>query len=276
MNTAPTVAPVISREIAPGVTVDTSMTPEQRFQAILKANVAPSQFHTDGTVARFAQGDGRPAEAGTIAGKAAPPAPKTLERSNALPPQGNPSPARQAELDAELQAAGIQTRPDGRRIGNSAIDQEAIDLLTASYRTIATGVKDNPAAAARFKAAYEKDLAALLDGKQLTGAQIAELRKRAGGGNVESFVPKATDPPVPTPTSTPGWQSHIEDGEWIGLENLTTADTSGYTIPKWVDRQRVHISVIEQLKDAKATGITQAQVNAVLGAHARRNGWTEG
>lgn len=47
----------------------------------------------------------------------APPTPQQLEAANKpMPPQGNPSATRQAEFDAEMQAAGIQTRPDGRRI----------------------------------------------------------------------------------------------------------------------------------------------------------------
>ena len=94
MNTAPVVAPVASREIAPGVTVDTSMTPQQRFDAILKAGVQPEQAgkgHTASTVARMAQGDNKPGvqleqqRDALVASENAPPSPAALERQNSAP-----------------------------------------------------------------------------------------------------------------------------------------------------------------------------------------------
>jgi hypothetical protein len=279
MNTAPVNTVIndqgaLSRDmVVNGVTLTAGMTAEHRFAAIAKANVS-TQFHTDSTAALFAQKDGP--VPGSIAGKAPPPPPAALERSNAMPPQGNPSPARQVDLDREQQDAGIQTRPDGRRIAVGQRDDEAIDLLTANYRILALANRDNPAAAARFKAAYENDLKSLLDGKQLSGAQIQELRKRAGRGDIESFVPKSKEPAAPAlqaPPAVPGWQSHIEDGQWVGLEHLTLDDTHGFTIPRFVDNQRVHTSTFELLKQAKAAGISQAQVNAVLTQQARNNGW---
>jgi hypothetical protein len=206
-------------------------------------------------------------------------APPPVEPAKPIaPPQGNPSAARQADLDRELQAAGIQTGPDGRRIAAGQVDQEAIDLLTANYRTLAIANKDRPEVAARFKAAYENDLKSLLDGRQLSGAQIAEMRKRAGGGNVESFMPKSKEPTTPAPAPTAakaGWQSHVEEGQWVGLEHLTTADTAGYTIPRFVKDQRVHVSTFELLKQAKAAGISQEQVNAVMTQQAKNAGWVK-
>jgi hypothetical protein len=64
-------------------------------------------------------------------------------------------------------------------------------------------------------------------------------------------------------------------GEWVRLEHLTTDDTSGFTIPRYVDNQRIYVSTFDLLKQAKGAGITQAQVNAGLAAQARQNGWTK-
>jgi len=72
-----------------------------------------------------------------------------------------------------------------------------------------------------------------------------------------------------------GWKQHVEDGEWVGLEHLTTAHTSGYTIPQYVADQRVHVSTFALLRDAKAAGISQQQVNAVLHQQARNHGWVK-
>lgn len=32
---------------------------------------------------------------------------------------------------------------------------------------------------------------------------------------------------------------YVEDGEWVGLEQITTANTHDYTIPQYVKSQRV-------------------------------------
>ena len=272
---------------ATGVIVTDQMTPEQRFNAIAKSlNVtltpvnARAGFgpplhvhaHSGGGVV---EADAPP---NTIGGKAPPPSPKQLEAANkplrvrGPRAQGAPSPARTAEFHEEMRDKGLMARTDGRFLAADEFDREAFELLTERYKILAAGAAKAPEVAARFKAAYEKDVKALYEGLQLSGRQITELRK--GLGKADSFLPKSKEQPA-APAQTPGWQSHVEDGEWVGLEHLTTADTSGYTIPQFVSDQRVHVSVLEQLKDAKAAGITQAQVNAVLTQHARRNGWTK-
>jgi hypothetical protein len=126
-----------------------------------------------------------------------------------------------------------------------------VDALTRATRLSPTA-----STAARFKAAYENDVKSLLEGKQLTAKQIATLKGTLG--KVDSFVPKTREA-APTASAVPAysdsWKQHVEDGEWLGLENLTTAHTSGYTLERFVNSQRVHVSVIDQLRDARAAGI---------------------
>jgi hypothetical protein len=261
MNTAP-VATSASVTVAPGVVVDTSMSPEQRFQAILKANVQPHQLgigHTDHNVAGMSAAVANP-----------PPSPKALEAANkpgAVAPQGNPSPARLADFEAEMQAKGLMVRPDGSTHVDGAADPAIIEKLTARYRSLHKDLiagRNNPGKAAELRAAYERDLKRAVEGRPVSEFELPlELPK-----------PKAAPAPA-TPPTKPGWQSHIEDREWVGLEHLTLNDTHGFTIPRWVDGQRVHVSTFGLLRDAKAAGVTQAQVNAVLRQHAVRAGWVK-
>jgi hypothetical protein len=48
---------VVSREIAPGVSINSSMTPQQRFEIIKAAGVAPKQEHGDGNMRTFETGE---------------------------------------------------------------------------------------------------------------------------------------------------------------------------------------------------------------------------
>jgi hypothetical protein len=278
-NTAPVPAPIVSREIAPGVVIDTSMTPEQRFAAIAKSMATgeftlrhngagpPLEYQTHGTQTRIAQGEKQAAS-----GKAAPPAPKPEAASK-------PSTDAVAAFDAEQRAAGKQLPLDRPDLAGGGIDQAALDALTVQYRALIAPLYGKPDAAVaatieRFKRAYENDVKSILDGRKLTAAQIAKLNGTPG--NVDSFLPKAPSAPAPTaPVARNGWQSHIEDGQWVGLENITTADTHGYTIPRYVKEQRLHVSAFDQLRVAKAAGITQAQVNAVLHQEAISKGWVK-
>jgi len=61
-NLAPVAAPVVSREIAPGVSVHSGMTPQQRFEIIARNTAgvtvtspqAAPQWHTDATMTHLA------------------------------------------------------------------------------------------------------------------------------------------------------------------------------------------------------------------------------
>lgn len=209
----------------------------------------------------------------------APPSPTALERQNAMPPQGNPSAARQAELDAELQAKGIQTRPDGRRIANGEIDREGLELLTANFRVIAEGLRDNPQAVAGFKAAYEKDFKDILEGKQLTGAQIAALRKGANGGKAETVIPK-TKEATPVSQHTPeawaeGHKSVVNEHGMIPFDRINKAGLSGYVLPKVIADQHYSPEIFALLADARAEGLTQKMVDGMIKAEMKRAGWVK-
>jgi hypothetical protein len=274
MNTAPITTTLTDSGVAllpvtiGGVTLPAGSTPKQRLEAHARAGTQ-SQFHTDSTAARFAQGDG------TIAGKAPPPTPQQLERQNAMPPQGTPNANRQAEFDAEMQAKGLQRRPDGSVHADGEVNPELIEKLSASYQHHASNARTEKARD-ELRASYERDLQRLYNGRPLKELEIGVAAGEVVAQMKGSKEVKARESaPAAPPAKAPGWQNHIEDNEWVLLDKLTTADTSGFTIPRWVDKQRVHVSTFDLLKQAKEAGISQQQVNAVLTQHARRNGWVK-
>lgn len=187
-----------------GAVVTSDMTPQERHNAHAKAigapvvekptqNLFPVTGMTDATAAEFARREGKAPPPSTVS--RAPPSPKELEKQNAMPPQGTPSPARQAELDAELQRKGIQRRTDGRTLADGEVDTEALDALTSNYRRLVTHLQGKTdavsvATAERFKTAYERDFKAILDGRQLTAKEIAKLKN---SGDVETLVPVAKE-----------------------------------------------------------------------------------
>lgn len=259
------------------ITLPAGSTPQQRFEARLKASGLPSApvntragmgppLHIHATP----EGGVSDVQTGETAAAKAPPSPKQLEKQNK--PQDNV-----AAFDQEMRSKGLQTGGDVT-LAPGQFDQEAHELITEKYKAIAAplvGKTDQAsiATAERFKAAYLADIKSLYEGRQLTAGQKAELRKSLG--KVDTLLPKSKETPAPAPTTAPGWQSHIEDGEWVGLEHLTTADTHGFKIKQYVKDQRVNVAVFERLKQAKAWGFSQAEVDAVFDVYARQNGWTK-
>src|SRR6267154_2088937 len=108
-NTAPVPHAPASIQIAPGVTVSNQQTPTERFEAILKANVQPHQGgigHTADTLNWMTYGDAQ---------SKTPPTPAELEAANkpaapVVAPQGDPSPARMENFEAEVAAKGLTAR----------------------------------------------------------------------------------------------------------------------------------------------------------------------
>jgi hypothetical protein len=266
VNTAPVAAPVVSREVAPGVTIDTSMTPEQRFQVILKANAQPQQFHTDGTAMRLAQGDGRVNE--LLGGKSpppttaskAPPTPAELEATRR---------ANIADFDAEMRAKGLQTAPQPRdasgrfaSVPADQVDQRALEAASKAFAALP------PVEREAKRAEYQTELRTIYEGRRL-GESADAFRARQSG---ESPPAAPTGPTVPAYSDD--WKAHVQDG-WVDIDKLTTAHTSGYTIPRYVNNQTLHPSTIELLRQARAAGISQQQANAVLHQNAIKLGWVK-
>lgn len=252
-----------------GTALKAGSTPEQRFAA-LRASIEagtlapthstsgpPPTYRTAATELKFAQGDA------TATGGTRPPpqAPRTVATPAPLPPQGDPSPERQAQLDRELQAAGIQRRPDGTTHADGQADPDAADRLTIRYRELRQAAKSQKETA-ELRASYERDVQRVLAGRPL--------------GELEIQIAPAPAPTAPAETAPPpyddSWRQHIENGEWVNVDRLTTAHTSGYTLPRFAETQMLHASTIELLQDARAAGLTGEQVHAFLRANARRTG----
>jgi len=260
------------------------MSPLERHNAVAKAMGLPTASRPAGIT--FGP-EGHPhtvvpdAEAGTIGNNPAPPSPAALEAANK--PQAAPSASRQAELDADLQARGLQKRPDGRVIADGEIDREAIDALTTTYRALVgplVGKTDaaSLATAARFKAAYEKDVKSILEGKQLTAKQIATLKGSLG--KVDSFVPKTKETaPVQNTATVEQWEAAhktvANEHGMVRVESFNVSALSGYTLPKLADGWGYPVSTIRQLADARQSGVTQKQLNDFIRAQAVRDGWVK-
>jgi hypothetical protein len=273
MNTAPVTAPVVSREIAPGVTVNSGMSPTQIFQAHLKANVS-TQFHTDGTAMKLAQVDGAP---GGIAGKAPPPTPKALEAANK--PQGTPSASRQAEFDAEMQAKGLQRRPDGSTHADGEVDHDSIAKLTESYKYWHAR-RDTQAERQELRERYERDLRRIHNGRPLS-----ELELNISTGEVVAIMkgskevkPRETAPAAPVSRFTPaqwveGHKSVVNQHGMMPLDRINKAGLSGYTLPKYLPDQHYSPEIFALLQDARGEGLTQKMVDGMIKAEMVRTGW---
>lgn len=266
MNTAPINTALSDTGIAGmpitigGMTLPAGSTSAQRLEAHAKAGTQ-THFHVNSTAMSFAKADG------TFGGRAAPPSPKALEAANK--PTAQQQAAKLADFDAEMRASGKQITPGTGAPAPGEIDQDGLNLVTARYKVLAKAAVGDPAMLEQHKRAYHNDLKAFYDGRRLTDAQRARMR---GGEAPGSFVPKA--PAAPTPPAQSGWQSHVKDGQ-VDLEHLTTDDTHGFTIPRFVKDQTLHVAAFEQLKNAKAAGFTQEQVNAYLTTEARNKGWVK-
>jgi hypothetical protein len=264
------------------VTFTGQETPEARQAAISKAfNVVPPKapermsvaHHWDATSRTMVTADA------TAAPAKAPPAPKALEKQNAMPPQGNPSPARQAELDAEQQAAGLQKRPDGSTHADGEVDTEALEKLTARYRElhkVLISRQDKGEARsekeADMRAAYERDLLRIH-----TGRPRSELELGLGTGEVVTNARKSKETAPVSAHPPEAWaEAHttVADKEgMIPLERINTAGLSGYKLPKFIEDQTYHVSIFQDLANARKQGISQKQIDGFIRAGMIEQGW---
>jgi hypothetical protein len=264
-NLAP-VPTLQSREVAPGVKIDSSMTAQQRFEIIKNAGVVPEQFHTNSNATTFANGEKKGAPA------------STTKLPASAPSTGDPV----ADFDAEMRAKGLQrvdTPP--AQTGPVEVDEKALAALNELYRGY------SPAERERYREAYQRDLITVYGGRKL-GEKLADFEARKAGTSAVPFNdPEAQrrhdervarwDAAHPKSQYTAqqwedGHKSVTDAQGWIPFDRVNKAGLSGYQLPKWIENQTVHRSVFTQLADARAAGLTQEQVTAYLAAQMRRDG----
>jgi hypothetical protein len=266
MSQVQTAEPVRSVTVG-NVTVTSTQTPEERFATIAKSMGVPV---AEPARATFAGPEGHPhvvvpdGEASTVS-KAPPPSPSALEKQNAF--------------DTEMRAKGLQkpvAPPPGQQrpsVPPEQLDTAGIAKLNENYTKLMSQFEALPYSQARdiniekTRKQFQEEMQEFYQGRKL-GEKRSEFRARRDGTAVTPSAPAA-------PTKAPGWQSHVEEGGWVDLGKLTLDDTSGYTIPRWRADQRVNVQTFDLLKQAKAAGITQAQVNAVLTEQAKAAGWVK-
>ena len=263
---------VLAKEVTVnGITFPANSTPEQR-QALVAKSGLQTQWHTDGTVARMNQGDaltGSKAPPPSTTSRT-PPSPAQLEAQNSLTRSTNGA-TDLKELESPRDAQGrFTTQRDGQRV--ATVEQEqaaaAVDKLTTRYRQLHKDLiaDQDPGSKREEKAqelreSYERDVQRALEGRTDFELRIDPPKKRA--------------PAAPAPTAAPTWQQHVQEGAWVPLDRVTLADTHGFTIPQFVKDQRLHVSLFEQLRGAKAAGITQDQLNVVFRHLAANEGWVK-
>jgi len=267
-NLAPVAPAVVSREIAPGVAVNSGMSGKEIFQAHLKAGTV-TQWNTPGTVTKFANEERDAARNG---GKAPPPSQTTLPAS--APSTGNAL----ADFESEMKQKGLMRSDTPRstaQTGSIEVDPAAIEAVNARYRELAPGL-NNEATQARFRALQFRDLQSCMEGRR-NGEGIEAFYARIGKPvpliqgehNPDSLMRPAKESKAAAPAVSPyspqqwaeGHKSVTRDDGMIPLERINPAGLSGYTLPKLVDGQHYSATVFQGLADARAAGLTQKQVN---------------
>lgn len=142
------------------------------------------------------------------------------------------------------------------------VDTAALERAHELYKSM------TPAEREAERADYHATLEQIYAGK----LGLADMEDSPSGASSEQ-ARDAQGRFAPSQPTTGSWQSHVEGGEWVDIGRLTTVDTHGYTIPRYTDDQRLNVSAFELLRQAKAAGISQAQVNEVFRQQAIQHGW---
>jgi hypothetical protein len=235
------------------------MTPLERHNAMAKSmgapiverpsvNLFPVTGMTNGTAAELARRDA----------KAPPPSQAALK----APPAPGDDPGKLAAFDAEMRAKGLQRAPDGTFQPSAMVevDQAALEALDKAYRAM------TPKQREANRAVYRNDLRTIYEGRR-NGETLAQFQARRDG----------TDATPLAQSHTPQqWQEGHKsvttfDG-FIPLERINVAGLSGYTLPKLIEGQQYRADVFSMLADARAAGLTQAQVDAYIRHQMKREG----
>jgi hypothetical protein len=278
-----------------GTVLTDQMSAEARHNAVARSLGLPTTTPRDARAGILPPIDVHPAVTGGLAhaGESAAPSTPVIDeaaiRANRAerdrPPAnvGPHDPARVEAFDREMREKGLQT---GGRAGTTpgAYDTAGHEALTERYKAIAAGlIKDNSPSAqatlARFKAAYENDLKSLAEGRVLTEKELNGLRSN---GKLDSFLPEPKAPPAAAPAAatpqtpeqwTEAHKEHIDSEGWIPFEKIDPKALSGYTLPNLIDGQHYNAGIFVTLRDARAAGVTQAQVDAFVRAQMKNDGW---
>lgn len=237
-----TAAPAVhtATDSATGAVINSSMTPEQRFNAILKAGgeqpierkSQSQEFLTPATVARMQQLEAQKATA-------------TNRQANALDQHVKNVTERKAEDDAK-RATKLSTPKVGPASGTP--DKAGMDALAKAYGAMPKDVRET------LREDFQQHLRWLSEGRTVDFAQWNN-----------HLTPDVWE------------KTHAKDtvDDFIPIGKISKAALSGYTLPKLLPNQEYHKSVFAQLADARAAGFTQAQVDMYIKSQMQRDGWVK-
>ena len=254
---------VFEVEIAPGVKVDTSMSSQERWEAH-KAAFAKAE-HTDveatgppGPVfahstrgAMLFEAEQRAANATGMA--------KTLDATVSKP--AAPTADNVATFDAEMRAKGLQheSAPAASPGGpNEAYAAAVLAKYTEQRQMLDAKLQHVPQARTKI----ERDI------RELQQRFLKEYAYAQEGGTHPKYPAVAAPAtPAPAPAVTPDVQAALDavkfvPGKGATSESIGAALRSGYEIPPGIHWDAPEL--IAGLKEARAIGMTQAQVTAYL------------
>lgn len=237
------------------------------------------------------------------------PSPQELEASRSAKLEAFDSEMRQAGLQKPLQQPPAQHQvrdSQGRFMGNTP----AIEAVNAWYRALPADQRGGKLAEyeSRLAAAMsdgdthsdpESQPGPAMSGETALATLDAEFRvmspaeqeanredylsvrqdvangatlRRLADGTLEAEVSHPAAGAVPTYAQDDSWQQHVVDGQ-IDVSKLTLAHTANYRIPVFVKDQTLTVAAIDQLRQARAAGFTQQQVDSYFRQEAIKLGW---
>lgn len=178
-------------------------------------------------------------------------------------PAPNPT-ERVREFDSEMRATGLQ-RTDGPLEGEP--DQRGLDYLINLKRTTPEAEQTHD-----WKQTWERDYASIVEGRRFGESPAAFAARKA---DATPAAPLAGEPemvPVPPAELSTAVESLSKASDTEGRANHTAfpaALLSGYVLPPG---SYDSLATVTELKAARAAGISQAQVNAVIAARMKGSG----
>lgn len=257
-------APVHSVTLGNGVVVTDQMSALERSNAVAKAMGAPVVARPSGPVFGPRFDDGRQAQTdGTVSRMNAGDVAASVDRKSvdavnkafgALAPKDRTT--HRHAYEADLKALFEGQRSPGNL--STALDKAARDTRVQTELNKALAENKSPA-----------ELQAILDGA------LSDKPRDASGRYVATAPPQGT--PAERGQFTPaqwetGHASVVNAGGFIPLDRINKDGLSGYTLPRFIADQHYVANVFTLLANARAAGMTQAQVDAWIAKDMRADG----
>lgn len=235
-------APVHTVTLADGSQINDQMSPTERYNAIAKSIGGQPAARPFGIT--FGP-DGHPPLGNDNAG----PVPTQAAKA--------PPPSRPDALPASAPAAGV------------VADAITLDTLNKNYRK-AYAAASTEAQRAAIREVYHREMVEVMEGRKLGETSAQFKARQAGTAPAAPTVTPATelDKPADIAEVLEELADKIKDGHVL-VDELDKWHTSGYIMPPTSDGMTLSVAGLELLAQARAAGVPQSQVTAILNAQMR-------